>query len=76
MTTLDEVRKSNKEYLTPKDVAPIIGCHPYTINVTAKEDLKNGTNRLGFPINFMGTRVRIPRLAFIASIEGKIAERS
>lgn len=59
--TLDEIRGTKKEMLTPADVADVLGCDPYRINVQAKQDAK----KLGFPVSMMGTRVRIPRLAFL-----------
>lgn len=65
--TLDEIRKSGKEFLTPKDVAGVLGCHPYSINVQAKEDIR----KLGFPAALIGTRVRIPRIGFIRWMEGR-----
>ena len=34
---------------------------PYTINVQAKQD----PSKLGFAVSILGTRVKIPRLAFI-----------
>ena len=59
--TLDEMRTSTKDFLTPSDVAPVIGCDPYSINVQAKTDI----HALGFPAALIGTRVRIPREGFI-----------
>jgi hypothetical protein len=67
MNTLAELRNSTKEFLTPTDIAPLLGCNPYTINVQAKQD----KSKLGFPVVIMGSRVRIPRLGLIAFIEGK-----
>lgn len=64
--TLDEIRKSGKEFLTPRDVAEVLGCHPYSINVQAKLDIK----KLGFPAALIGTRVKIPREGFIRWIMG------
>ena len=59
--TLEEIRKSDKDFLTPEDVRGVLGCMPYTINVQAKED----PAKLGFPVCVMGTRVRIPRKGFL-----------
>lgn len=59
--TYQEILESDKEFLIPKDVAPVLNCHPYSINIQAKTD----PAKLGFPIVMIGTRVRIPRLAFI-----------
>lgn len=59
--TFDELEKSDKDFLTPEDVSGVLGCHPYSINVQAREDI----TKLGFPAAKIGTRVRIPRLGFI-----------
>ena len=64
--TLTEIKASDKPMLTPADVAPVLGCAPYTINVWAKQRPEG----LGFPVCVMGTRVRIPRMAFIKWMEG------
>ena len=64
--TLKEIEHSDLEFLTPEQAAEVIGCKPYAINVQAKEDPK----RLGFPVCMIGTRVRIPRRAFLRWLEG------
>ena len=58
---LTSIAASGKEMLTPADVAPVLGCNPYSINVMAKAD----PARLGFPVCVIGNRVKIPRLAFL-----------
>ena len=58
---LARIAASSKEMLSPADVAPVLGCHPYAINVAAKED----PARLGFPVCLIGNRVKIPRRAFL-----------
>jgi len=59
--TLSELQASTKEFLIPEDVADLIGCKPYSINVQAKAD----PSKLGFPVSLIGTRVKIPRLGFL-----------
>ena len=59
--TLEQMRDSRKDFLTPEDVSDVLGCMPYTINIQAKED----ATLLGFPVCVTGSRVRIPRLAFV-----------
>ena len=59
--TLEELKKSDKENLAPTDVCEILGVAPYSINVQAKEDI----SALPFPCFRIGTRVKIPRAAFI-----------
>lgn len=68
--TLDEIRKSNKEMLTPADIAPLLGVDKYSISVQVKEDKQNGKNSFPFPTIRIGTRTKIPRRAFIKAMEG------
>lgn len=65
--TLDEIRNSTKEVLTPAEVAPVLGCDPQDIRVAAKQH----PERLGFNVAVIGTRVKVPRLAFIRWMEGQ-----
>ena len=66
--TLQELEQLETEVLTPKQVAPILGCQPYSINIATK----NGNNPFPFPIIRMGTRVRIPKTPFIKAMRGEI----
>ena len=59
--TLPELRASPKAFLTPAEIAPVLGCTPYSINLQAKAD----PSALGFAVCVTGTRVRTPRLAFL-----------
>lgn len=59
--TLQEIAASGKEMLTPADVAQVLGCHPYSINVAAK----TAPALLGFPVTVIGSRVKIPRRPFL-----------
>jgi hypothetical protein len=68
--TLDQLEAMDKEMLVPTDVAPILGCSPYTINVATKD----GKNPFPFPIIRMGTRVRIPKRPFIKAMRGETNE--
>ena len=63
--TLDEVRASKKEMLSPTDIAPILGVHPYSINVAKKK----GT--LEFKAMFIGKYLKIPRIPFLKYMEEK-----
>ena len=65
--TLDEIRNSTKEVLTPAEVAPILGCDPQDIRVQAKQH----PEWLGFNVAVIGSRVKVPRLAFIRWVEGQ-----
>lgn len=64
--TLDEIRGMKRETLTPGIVAGVLGCNPQTIRLTARMM----PERLGFPTIVMGSRVLIPRLAFLQFMEG------
>lgn len=61
--TLAEIRASDKAVLTPADVAPVLGVNPQSIRVADPVDL-------GFPVIKLGTRTLIPRLPFLAVMEG------
>lgn len=65
--TLEQLEALDKEMLVPTDIAPILGCAPYAINVATKD----GKNPFPFPIIRMGTRVRIPKRAFIKVMRGE-----
>lgn len=68
--TLDEIEKDTRECLIPKDIADVLGCSPYTINVQVKQDKERGINSFPFPTVLIGTRVKIPRRAFLAAMKG------
>ena len=59
--TLEEIRASDAAFMTPEELAGTLGCTPQTLRVQAQED----PGKLGFPVCVMGTRVRVPRLAFL-----------
>lgn len=71
MTTLQEIKDSPKEILFPTDIAPVLGCDPYSINLQAQND----PSMLGFPVIVMGRKVRIQRLAFVRFMEGLEAKQ-
>lgn len=64
--TLNDLRMSTKDVLTPADVAPVLGCDPHYIRVAARQC----PERLGFPVVLIGNRTKIPRIAFIKFMEG------
>ena len=65
--TLEQIRKTEKEFLTPEDVRGVIGCGAYSINVQAHSD----PGKLGFPVCVIGRRVRIPKEGFLNWLAGK-----
>lgn len=66
--TLQDIDAMDIETLTPEQIAPIIGFHPQSIRIQARDD----PSELGFPVIRAGTRVRIPRRAFLAFMKGQI----
>lgn len=67
--TFEEIERSEKECLVPADVAKVLGCDPYNINLQVREDKKNGRNSFPFPTILIGSRVKIPRRAFIEAMK-------
>ena len=63
--TLTEIRRSDKAFLIPKDIAGVLACDPHAIRVGAA----NGT--LPFPYVRCGNRTKIPREGFLAWMEGR-----
>lgn len=59
--TINDLLQSDRLFLSPSDIAPILRCDPQCIRVQAKRD----PNKLGFPTIVIGTRVRIPRIPFL-----------
>lgn len=59
--TLDEIRRSDKLFLTPRDVAPVLGVMPYSITIQARQC----PEKLGFPVCVIKTRTKIPRIPFL-----------
>ena len=62
--TVQEIQKSEKVFLLPTDVAPVLQCDPHWIRLTARHN----PERLGFPVTVTGTRTRIPRIPFLRFI--------
>ena len=69
--TIEDIKNMQKEILTPGDVAPLLGCDPNVIRYQAAHDIR----QLGFPASKIGSRVKIPRQAFIAWFTGKTMEQ-
>lgn len=60
--TLEEIRKSDKVFLLPKDIAPVLGSNEQSIRDSAR------LGELGFPVTFVGNRTKIPRIPFLKYI--------
>lgn len=65
--TLIEIKGLDKPFLTPKEVAGVLGSDPQTIRVTAR----TAPERVGFPFTFTGNRMKIPRIPFLKFMEGR-----
>ena len=59
--TLDEIRVSDKPFLTPADVAGVLAADAQSIRLQAREF----PEALGFPVIVAGRRVKIPKRPFI-----------
>ena len=70
--TIEDIKKMDKEILTPCDIAPLLNCDPNLIRWQAKQDVK----QLGFPASKMGSRVKIPKQGFINWWENANDKRS
>jgi hypothetical protein len=68
MTELERIEALDKDMLVPTDVAKLLGCAPYSINVATRD----GKNPFPFPVIRMGTRVRIPKIPFIKAMRGEL----
>ena len=66
MRTIEEVEALETEYLTCMQVAQILGASQQKIHMQAIEC----PEKLGFPVIVLGSRVKIPRRAFIQFMKG------
>lgn len=64
--TINELKQSDKAFITPAVAASIIRCDPNYIRVAARQR----PDLLGFPVCVMGHRTRIPRVPFIRFVDG------
>lgn len=67
--TLEQLESLETEVLTCKQVGEVLGMDQTTLHLQAVED----PERLGFPVVVAGTRVKIPRRAFINFMKGERA---
>ena len=59
--TLAEIKETDEVFLTPSDIATVLGSDAQTIRDMAKSD----PAKLGFQVTVIGTRVKIPRKPFL-----------
>ena len=65
--TLEEIRKSTKVWLTPAEIAEVVECDPQGIRDQAHRD----PSLLGFPVTVVRSRTKIPRVGFLAFMDGR-----
>lgn len=63
---LQALQQMTKLFLTPAEVAPVIGCDPQWIRVMAAQ----APDKLGFPVTRIRSRTKIPRIPFINYVTG------
>lgn len=63
--TIQEIEQMKKDLLNAEDVAAYLCVNPQTIRSQAQRE----PEKLGFPVIVLGSRVLIPRLAFISFIQ-------
>lgn len=66
ITTLQDIEKHPREFLTPALVAPVIGMDQQTLRMRARER----PDLLGFSVICAGSRVKIPKEAFLRFMRG------
>lgn len=69
--TLEDIKNIDRAWLTPAQVAPIIGADPQWIRWQAHND----QGKLGFPVIVIRSRVKIPKEPFIKFMLGIESEK-
>lgn len=59
--TIEQIQNSTKLFLSPVEVASVLGSDPHTVRCTARQR----PELLGFPFTFSGNRMKIPRIPFL-----------
>lgn len=58
---LEDIKKSQKLFLIPEDIADVMGSDPQTIRETARQK----PELIGYRFTFSGSRMKIPRKPFL-----------
>ena len=61
---LEHIMATDKEFLTPAEVAPVLGVAPHSIRITARHHPES----LKFELVVIGNRTKIPRIPFLRFI--------
>ena len=64
--TWQEMKQSDKMFLTADDVSEVLNCDPQTLRLAVREKKE----LVGFNCSMIGKTLRIPRQAFIKWVEG------
>jgi hypothetical protein len=64
--SIKDIESIDKEFLLATDVAKFLGSDAHHIRVQAQKD----KSKLGFPVIVIGTRVKIPKEAFLNYLRG------
>lgn len=67
--TLQELKHSEKTMLSAQETASLIGMHPQTLNLKAKN------NDLPFPFIRSGNRTKIPRLGLLKWLGAEVDQQ-
>ena len=59
--SIQDIIALDRDYLTPAEIAGVLGSDPQSIRVAARVE----PQRLGFPVVVIGSRVKIPKAAFL-----------
>ena len=59
--TIDEMKRSTKQFLIPSDIAEVLESDPHTIRCTARET----PELIGYRFTFSGSHMKIPRVPFL-----------
>ena len=68
---IGQIRQSDTAFLSPNDVAEVLGCGPQNL----RDQARNRPDLLGFPVTVIGNRTLIPRKPFIAFVDGVNEEK-
>lgn len=63
---LTAIRASSELFITPAEAAAVLGCDAQSLRIQARRRPK----ALGFPVVIVGKRIKIPREAFLAHLDG------
>lgn len=65
--TIREMMESNEVFLTPEDIAEVVGSNPQTIRLTVREYPERFAQYCPF---WTGNRLKFPRLRFLWCLTG------